>query len=96
MGDPPLEAEEVRVGAQRIGGRPLAAAEEFLSALHGRSSDRASCRLAGRLGSERVARGTPLGAPDLSVAAISLRHSERLLTRDRRFARVRGLQMETD
>lgn len=91
----PPAAAEVMVGAHRIGGRPLAVAEEFLSALHWLAFDWESCRLAGQLGAELVVRGSPLAAPDLFIAAITLRHGERLLTRDRGFARVRGLQLET-
>ncbi len=91
----PPAAAEVMVGAQRIGGRPLAIAEDLLSSLHWLEFDWESCRLAGQIGADLVAQGTPLGAADLFIAAISLRHGQRLLTRDRGFARVRGLHLET-
>ncbi len=57
--------------------------------------DQEACRLAGRIGAELIDRGEPLGAGDLLIAAISLRHGQRLITRNRGFARVPGLQVES-
>jgi predicted nucleic acid-binding protein len=91
----PPAAAEVLVGASRGGGENLKAAEGLLASLNWLEFDYEACRLAGRLGAELIARGEPLSGPDLFIAAISLRHGQRLLTRDRAFARVKGLSVET-
>ncbi len=91
----PPAAAEVWVGAHVLGGRSLRIAEELLGSLQWLEFDQESCRLAGRIGAELIARGEPLGAADLFIAATSLRHRQRLVTRDRGFARVPGLQVES-
>ncbi len=91
----PPAAAEVMVGAHLLGGQSLRVAEELLATLQWLEFDPESSRLAGRIGAELIARGEPLGAADLFIAATSLRHRQRLITRDRGFARVPGLQVET-
>lgn len=91
----PPAAAEVLVGAHRFGGKSLRAAQELLHSLQWLEFDRASCEVAGRIEAELIQQGAPLGASDLYIAAISLRHGHRLLTRDGAFSRVKGLQVET-
>ena len=57
--------------------------------------DRQACEEAGRIGAELLGRGEMIGSADLFIAATSKRHGQRLLTRDRGFARVPGLTLET-
>ncbi|MCI4345423.1 MAG: type II toxin-antitoxin system VapC family toxin [Thermoplasmata archaeon] len=54
-----------------------------------------SCRLAGRIEADLISRGESMSASDLFIAAVSLRHGQRLITRDRGFDRVPGLKVET-
>jgi predicted nucleic acid-binding protein len=91
----PPAATEVMVGAHGIGGKALRSAEEMIQSLQWLELDWDSCQLAGRIEAELIAKGEPMGAADLFIAATSLRHGHRLLTRDRGFARVPGLQLET-
>ena len=91
----PPAAAEVLVGAHRFGGKSLRGTQELLASLQWLEFDRESCEIAGRIEAELIGRGDPLGASDLFIAAISLRHGHRLLTRDGHFARVRGLRVET-
>lgn len=88
-------ASEVLVGAYLLGGPYLERTRTLVDSLPLLPFDREAYHEAGRLGSELVRRGTPLGQADLFVAALSIRHGERLLTRDRAFHRVPGLQVET-
>ncbi len=87
-------ASEVLVGAFRLGGAYFSRTKPLVDNLPLLPFDRPSCHEAGRLGSELAARGTPLGQADLFIAAITLRHGERLLTRDRGFVQVPGLTIE--
>lgn len=91
----PAAAAEVMVGAHVLGGRSRRAAEDLLESLAWLEVDRESCRIAGRVGAELIARGEPLGASDLFIAAVSLRYGQPLITRDRGFTRVPGLRVET-
>jgi predicted nucleic acid-binding protein len=91
----PPAAAELLVGASRGGGQHLKAAEGLLASLTWLDFDFDACRLAGKLGAELIRAGEPLSGPDLFIAAISLRHGQPLLTRDRAFARVKGLSVET-
>ncbi len=88
-------ASEVMVGAAAGEERHRRAAEDLLGALNWLEFDWESCVLAGRIGAELSRRGEPLSAPDLFIAAISLRHHHPLLTQDRAFSRVPGLSVET-
>jgi len=87
-------ASEVLVGAYRLGGAYFTRTKTLVDNLPLLPFDRPSCHEAGRLGSELAARGTPLGQSDLYIAAITIRHGERLLTRDRGFVQVPGLTLE--
>ena len=88
-------ATELLVGAYRIGGAQLARTRDLLSSLILLETDMQACEEAGRLGAELLARGETLSTPDLLIAATSMRHGQRLLTRDRTFAHVPGLHVET-
>jgi predicted nucleic acid-binding protein len=88
-------ASEVLVGAYRLGGVYFSRTKALVDSLPLLPFDRPSCHEAGRLGAELASRGTPLGQSDLYIAAISLRHGERLLTRDRGFVQVPGLTIES-
>jgi len=87
-------ASEVLVGAFRLGGAYFARTKILVDSLPLLAFDRPSCHEAGRLGAELVARGAALGQSDLFIAAITLRHGERLLTADRGFLKVPGLVVE--
>jgi predicted nucleic acid-binding protein len=91
----PPAATEVMVGAHGFGGTSLRAAEGLVQSLQWLEFDWESCRLAGRIEADLIARGEPMSASDLFIAAVSLRHGQRLITRDRGFDRVPGLKVET-
>lgn len=91
----PPAAAEVMVGAHGFGGKSLTAAEDLIRSLQWLEFDWESCRLAGRIEAGLIARGEPMSASDLFIAAVSLRHGQRLITRDRGFDRVPGLKVET-
>jgi predicted nucleic acid-binding protein len=87
-------ASEVLFGGYRLGGAYLERTRFLVEGLSLLQFDQAACHTAGRLGAELASRGTPLGQGDLFIAAISLRHHQRLLTRDRSFGLVPGLAIE--
>ena len=91
----PPAAAELLIGAHRIGGRELERARELVESLTLLDFDLEACQEAGRLGASLLTRGEPMSSVDLFIAAISKRHGQRLLTRDRGYARVRGLAVET-
>lgn len=91
----PPAAAEVLVGAGLGDPRKREAAERLLGSLQLLDFDLQSAREAGRIGADLIRAGEPLAGPDLFIAAISLRHGQTLLTRDRAFSRVRGLRVET-
>ncbi len=86
---------EMLIGAYRIGGRELEQALALADSLTVLDFDLEACHEVGRLGAALMARGEPMSSNDLLIAAISKRHGQRLITRDRGFARVRGLSVET-
>jgi len=88
-------AAEFLVGAHRVGGRQLERSRALLRSLVLLDADLEACDEAGRIGAQLFARGEPLSANDLLIAATSKRHGQRLLTRDRTFSRVPGLAVET-
>jgi len=88
-------AAEVLVGAYYIGGPYLARGKELLDSLILLSLDMDACHEAGQIGSDLLSRGESIGAADLLIAAVSKRHNQRLLTRDRSYSKVRGLTVET-
>ena len=87
-------ASEVLLGAYYLGGAYLERTRALVDSLPLLPFDRLAYHEVGRLGSELVRRGTPLGQSDLFVAAISLLNGERLVTRDSAFDRVPGLSIE--
>lgn len=88
-------AAELLVGAYRAGGAQLSRTKALLDSMIFLDTDREACEEAGRLGAELLARGEPVSAVDLLIAAISRRHGQRVLTRDRAFDRIPGLAVET-
>lgn len=91
----PPAAAEVLLGAYRLGGPYLARTEFLINALPLLPFDSRACHEAGRIGAELARRGTPLGQGDLFIGAITLRHGQRLLTRDRSFRLVPNLTTES-
>lgn len=91
----PPAVSELLIGAHRIGGRELERAGDLVESLTLLDFDLEACQEAGRLGASLIARGEPMSTVDLLIAAVSKRHGQRLITRDRGFTRVRGLAVET-
>lgn len=87
-------AAELLVGAHRFGDAQLERTRRLLGSLILLETDMESCEEAGRIGADLISRGTTISGMDLFIAAISKRHGQRLLTRDRSFAKVRGLSVE--
>jgi predicted nucleic acid-binding protein len=87
-------ASEVLLGAYRLGGAYLTRTRLLVDGLPMLPFDQAACQEAGRLGAELLARGTPIGQGDLFIGAVTLRHGQRLLTRDRSFGLIPGLVIE--
>lgn len=87
-------AAELLVGAHRFGGQQLERTRKLLESLVLLDADMEACEEAGRIGADLLSRGGTIGGVDLLVAAISKRHGQRLLTRDRAFSRVPGLTVE--
>ncbi len=90
---PPVAAE-LFLGAHRFGAEHVERTRDLLASLVWLAMDQEACEEAGRIGAELMARGETLGEADLFIAATSMRHGHRLLTRDRAFARVPGLTVE--
>jgi tRNA(fMet)-specific endonuclease VapC len=88
-------AAEVLLGGYFLGGPYHSRTKSLVDSLTILPLDRESAHEAGRLGAELARRGTPMGGADLFVAAITMRHGERLLTRDSSFRRVPGLSVES-
>lgn len=88
-------ASEMLVGAYLKGGRAVEKARSLLGSLVLLEFDEAACLEAGQLGALLIERGEPMATPDLLIAAISKRHGQRVITRDRSFSRVPGLEVET-
>jgi predicted nucleic acid-binding protein len=88
-------ASEVLIGAYRIGGAYMERTKVLIDNLALLPFDREAIHVAARLGAELSARGTPIGQSDLFTAAISIRHVQRLLTRDVGFLQVPGLTVES-
>ncbi len=91
----PPAAAELLVGAHRLGGTELERASALLDSLTWLEFDAEACHEVGRLGAGLMARGEVMSTVDLFIAAVSKRHGQRLITRDRGFTRVRGLAVET-
>lgn len=86
---------EMLIGAYRIGGHELEQAHALVDSLTLLEFDLEACHEVGQLGAALMARGEAMSSNDLLIAAISKRHGQRLITRDRGFTRVRGLVVET-
>ena len=91
---PPVAAE-VLIGAFLQGGRSLETARDLLDSLLLLEFDREAYLEAGRLGALLIERGEEMSTVDLLIAAVSRRHGQRVITRDRSFARIPGLSIET-
>jgi predicted nucleic acid-binding protein len=87
-------ASEVLLGGYRLGGAHYERTRFLVDSLPLLPFDQLACHEAVRLGAELTARGTPVGQSDLFIGAITLRHGQRLLTRDRSFTLLPGLLVE--
>lgn len=86
---------EFLVGAFHQGGRRLAQALEFVSELEVLDVTEPISVDAARLGGECSRRGDAVATLDLLIAATAKHHHAHLLSRDRDFARVPGVTLET-
>ena len=86
---------EFLVGAFRQGGRRLAQALELVSELEVLEITEPISIDAARIGGECAHRGEPVGTIDLLIAAAAKHHHAHLLSRDRDFAGIPGLTLET-
>lgn len=72
----------------------LAGVAEFVAQFSVLPFDTSAAEIAGRHGADLAARGTPIGAHDLQIAAIVLAHDLTLVTHNtREFSRVAGLRI---
>ena len=85
-------AAEVLIGGYRLGGAYLERTRAIVDGLPMLLFDLEAAHVAGRLGAEMRRRGTNVGQGDLLIAAISMRHGQRLLSRDKVFPRLPGLE----
>ncbi|MEE9237160.1 MAG: PIN domain-containing protein [Thermoplasmata archaeon] len=90
----PPAAAEVLVGAHFAGGPYLEKARELIAGLDLLEFDDRACQEAGQVGADLMGRGLVMAWMDLLIAAVTKRHSRRLITKDPVFARVRGLVVE--
>ena len=86
---------EFLIGAFHQGGRRLAQAMEFAAQLEVLDVNETIAIDAARLGGECLRRGAAVGAMDLLVTATARHHRAAVLSRDRDFARVPGVALET-
>jgi len=86
---------EVLMGAHYRGGPYLRKALELVAGLDILAADGAVASQAGELGAELMRRGIRPSAADLLIAASVRVHRKVLLTRDRGFAAIPGLAVET-
>lgn len=87
-------ASEVLFGAHRLEGASAERTRLLVEGLPLLPFELVPCNEAGRLGALLAAEGTPIGQSDLYIGAITRRHGQRLLTRDRSFRRIPGLLTE--
>ena len=90
----PPASVEVLAGEMHAGGRYFQKASDLLASLHLLAFDDEAVKMTSRLAARLMERGERIGEGDLFIAGISLRHRQRLITRDRVFARVPGLEVE--
>ncbi len=86
---------EFLVGAFHQGGRRLSQVLEFVSELEVLDVTEPIAVDAARLGGECSRRGESVGTLDLLIASTAKHHHAPLLSRDRDFARVPGLTLDT-
>jgi predicted nucleic acid-binding protein len=86
---------EFLVGAFHQGGKRLTQALEFVSELEVLDVTESISVDAARMGGDCTHRGEAVGTIDLLIAATARHHHVPLLTRDRDFARIAGLTLET-
>ena len=86
---------EFLVGAFHQGGKRLTQALDFVSELEVLDVTEAISVDAARMGGECTRRGEAVGTLDLLIAATAKHHHATLLSRDRDFARISGLVLET-
>lgn len=86
---------EVLMGAHFAGGAYLRRTLELVAGLEVLPADGALAAEAGELGAELMRRGARPGAADLIVAASARLHRRILLTRDKAFATMPGVAVET-
>ncbi len=86
---------EFLVGAFYQEGRRLAQALEFVSELEVLDVTEPISVDAARLGGECARRGEMVGTIDLLIASTAKHHHAHLLSRDKDFARIPGLTLET-
>jgi predicted nucleic acid-binding protein len=89
----PPAAVEVMAGGHRLGGSYLERVRAMLASLPLLPFDEEAIESSARIAADLIARGESLSEGDLLIAGISMRHNEELITRDRAFARVRGLSV---
>lgn len=92
---PSVALAEILVGANRKGGPTLARTHRFLEFVDILPFDTETAAEAGRLGADSLSRGSPIVGVDLLIAATARYHRATLLTRDRIFATIPGLAVET-
>lgn len=91
----PVSAAEVWVGAELGTDPERAAAARLIESLTWLDFDRGSARLAGSIQAALVREGDEIGIADCMIAAMAIEHDETLVTRDRVFERIPGLDLRT-
>lgn len=91
----PVSAAEVWVGAELGTDPERAAAARLIESLTWHDFDRGSARLAGSIQAALVREGDEIGIADCMIAAMAIEHDETLVTRDRVFERIPGLDLRT-
>jgi len=86
---------EFLVGAFHQGGKRLSQALEFIAELEVLDVTEPISVDAARLGGECFRRGEPIGTVDLLIASTAKHHHATLLSRDKDFAKIPGITLET-
>lgn len=89
----PVSAAELYVGAHGASRIEYERSVELLESLRWLEFDRSSARRAGRLQSELIERGQPLGFTDCMIAAAAIENDEELVSADDDFQRIDGLRL---
>lgn len=88
----PVSASELYVGAHGGSRVEYERAVELLESLRWLELDRATARAAGRLQSDLIDRGEPIGFTDCLIAAAAIQNDEQLVTADDDFERIDSLR----